>query len=180
MSASRFLMPLGAGAAALIIAGCQSTPLYPDQRGYNQPTYQQPQPQHYQSGGGYAPSPAPVNVLEYGVVTNIESLQQNSHRGSTGAGIALGAVVGGLLGNQVGGGRGRTAATIAGAVGGAVAGNTIEQNMGGNQQQGQVYGYRITIQVENGQYRVYDVTNPGTLRINDRVQVRNGEIAPLR
>ncbi|RMW97579.1 glycine zipper 2TM domain-containing protein [Allofranklinella schreckenbergeri] len=175
MSTIRTTLLTSACAAALTLAGCQSTPLYPQQGGYQQPAYQQP---GYQQPGYGAPAPtrAPVNVLEYGYVTNIEALQ-NAHRGSTGAGVVLGAVVGGLLGNQVGGGRGRTAATIAGAVGGAMAGNTIEQRMDG--QNGQIYGYRITIRVDNGQYRVYDVTDTGGLRINDRVQVRNGEIARL-
>ncbi|THU02053.1 glycine zipper 2TM domain-containing protein [Lampropedia puyangensis] len=154
---------IAAIAAAMGLAGCQSTtPLYPNQ-----------------SGSVNAPvSRAPDNVLEYGYVTNIETLQ-NTHRGSSGAGILLGAVVGGLLGNQVGGGSGRTAATIAGAVGGAVAGNTVEGRMDNGSQQGQVYGYRITIRVDSGQNRVYDVSSTGDLRTNDRVQVRNGQIARI-
>lgn len=162
MSPIRMTFLAGATAAALALAGCQSTPLYPNQ------------------GTGAVntqPTPAPTNVTEYGYVTDIQALQQ-THQGSSGAGILLGAVVGGLLGNQVGGGSGRTAATIAGSVGGAVAGNTIEGRMNGAGQQGQVYGYRVTIRVDNGQYRVYDVPHPGNLQVNSRVQVRNGEIAP--
>ncbi|RMX07688.1 glycine zipper 2TM domain-containing protein [Corticibacter populi] len=146
-------------AASLALVGCQTTQPY------------------YQQQGSAAVAPAPANTLEYGYVTQIDTLQ-NTHRGSTGAGILLGAVVGGLLGNQVGGGTGRTAATIAGTVGGAVAGNTIEGRMDSAQQG--PYGYRVTIQVDNGAYRLYDVTSPGDLRVGDRVQVRDGQIARTR
>lgn len=149
--------------AALGLAGCQSTPLYANNQTGN-------------VNGSV--SRAPENVLEYGYVTNIEAIQGGS-RGGSGAGILLGAVVGGLLGNQVGGGSGRTAATIAGSVGGAMAGNAIEGRMDGGAQQGQAYGYRITIRVDSGQTRVFDVTNTGDLRVNDRVQVRNGQIARI-
>lgn len=157
----RSMALIGLTATGLVLAGCQSSvPLqqnYPQQGSTNYPAN---------------------NTLEYGYVSQIETLQ-NTHRGSSGAGILLGAVVGGLLGNQVGGGSGRTAATIAGAVGGAVAGNTIEGRMDNGQQQGQVYGYRITIQVDNGAYRLYDVSSPGDLRRGDRVQVRNGQISRI-
>lgn len=161
---------IAAVVAALGLAGCQSTPLYGNQPGYNN-----------QAGYGNtngSVSRAPENVLEYGYVTNIETLQAaHSAQGGSGAGILLGAVVGGLLGNQVGGGTGRTAATIAGSVGGAVAGNAIEGRMDNGGHQGQVNGYRITIRVDSGQNRVFDVSNTGDLRVNDRVQVRNGQIA---
>ncbi|KKW68836.1 hypothetical protein AAV94_02550 [Lampropedia cohaerens] len=163
MTIIRTTVLAGSTALALMLAGCQSTPLYPDQR----------------SGQvAVQPTRAPANVTEYGYVTDIQPLQQLDS-GSSGAGILLGAVVGGLLGNQVGGGSGRTAATIAGSVGGALAGNTIEGRMNTGGQQGYAQGYRITIRVDNGQYRVYDVPHPGNLQINSRVQVRNGEIAPV-
>ncbi|PAT38366.1 hypothetical protein CK623_05570 [Vandammella animalimorsus] len=168
MSSSRIAYLASTTALALTLAACQSTPLYPADP--------------YRGGGGHVgtvPSRAPANMLEYGYVTDIQALQ-NTHRGSTGAGILLGAVVGGLAANHVGGGSGRTAATIAGAVGGAVAGNAIEGRMNNGGAQGQVYGYRITIRVDNGQYRVYDVSDPGGLRINDRVQVQNGQIARIQ
>ncbi len=46
-------------------------------------------------------------------------------------------------------------------------------------QRDQVYGYRLSIQVDNGAVRLYDVTTPGDLRVGDRVQVRNGEISRM-
>ena len=147
---------VGAAAISLFLAGCQTAP----QQGYPQQ-------------GNNTSYPAP-HALEYGYVARIDPLQQNASRGSSGAGIALGAVVGGLLGNQVGKGSGRVAATIAGAVGGGVAGNAIEGRMDNGQQ---AQGYRVTIKVDNGAQRLYDVTSTGELRVGDRVQVRNGEIS---
>ena len=49
---------------------------------------------------------------------------------------------------------------------GAVAGNAIE---GRNSSGDYVEGYRISVQLDHGGYRVYDVGSPGDLRIGDRV-----------
>lgn len=144
---------------------------------------QQPYPSQYPSqypSGGYQ-SNAPVysnNPMgtEFGRVANIEVLQGRSQGQTTGAGAVLGAVVGGVLGNQVGGGSGRTAATAAGAVGGALAGNAIE-GRNSNNSGGEVQGYRISIQLDQGGYRSYDVSNPGDLRPGDRVRLYNGQIS---
>lgn len=132
-------------------------------------------------GGGYqgsAPAYPAQNqyVTEFGRVSNIEVLHgQNQGSGQTsGAGAVLGAVVGGVLGNQVGKGSGRAAATAVGVIGGAVAGNAIEgRNNAGDYAQ----GYRITVQLDRGGYRVYDVSSPGDLRIGDRVRLYNGQIS---
>ncbi|HAJ13769.1 MAG TPA: hypothetical protein DCM06_14570 [Comamonadaceae bacterium] len=138
-------------------------------------------PTYYPSGGyssGYQ-SNAPAysnNAMgtEYGRVANIEVLQGRSQGQTSGAGAVLGAVVGGVLGNQVGKGSGRAAATAVGVVGGAVAGNAIEgRNSGG----GDVQGYRISVQLDQGGYRSYDVSNPGDLRPGDRVRLYNGQIS---
>ncbi len=134
-------------------------------------------------GGGYqgsAPAyPASSNnqyATEFGRVSNIEVLQ-GQNRGSartSGAGAVLGAVVGGVLGNQVGGGSGRAAATAVGVIGGAVAGNAIE---GRNNSGDYPASYRISVQLDQGGYRVYDVSSPGDLRIGDRVRLYNGQIS---
>ncbi len=134
-------------------------------------------------GGGYqgtapaypAPSQSPY-ATEYGRVSNIE-VHHNQSRGggqTSGAGAVLGAVVGGVLGNQVGKGSGRAAATAVGVIGGAVAGNAIEgRNNPGDDGQ----GYRISVQLDQGGYRAYDVSSPGDLRIGDRVRLYNGQIS---
>jgi outer membrane lipoprotein SlyB len=135
-------------------------------------------------GGGYgggsqgaAPS-YPVNNnprgTEFGRVSNIEVMQSRGSGQTSGGGAVLGAVVGGLLGNQVGKGSGRAAATAVGVIGGAVAGNAIE---GRNSSGDHVDGYRISVQLDHGGYRVYDVGSPGDLRIGDRVRLYNGQIS---
>lgn len=123
--------------------------------------------------GGYS---SQQNGTEYGRVTNIfPNREQRSNR-TSGAGAVLGAVVGGVLGNQVGGGSGRVAATALGAVGGAFAGNAIEgRNDGTND--GRADGYRIVVGLDQGGQREYDVSNPGDLRVGDRVRLYNGQIS---
>lgn len=135
-------------------------------------------------GGGYGgvyqgAAPAyPVNNnahgTEFGRVSNIDVLQSRGSGQTSGGGAVLGAVVGGLLGNQVGKGSGRAAATAVGVIGGAVAGNAIE---GRNNSGDYVEGYRISVQLDHGGYRVYDVSSPGDLRIGDRVRLYNGQIS---
>ena len=143
--------------------------------GHNRPA---PPPQ-YSGGysGGYQTAPSyPNNPVgtEYGRVSNIEVLQSRGSGQTSGGGAVLGAVVGGLLGNQVGKGSGRAAATAVGVIGGAVAGNAIE---GRNNSGDYVEGYRISVQLDHGGYRVYDVSSPGDLRIGDRVRLYNGQIS---
>jgi len=143
--------------------------------GHNRPA---PAPQPYYSGGagGYQTAPSYPNSpagTEFGRVSNIEVLQGRAQ--TSGAGAVIGAVVGGVLGNQVGKGSGRVAATGVGILGGAVAGNAIE---GRNNSQ-EVQGYRLSVQLDQGGYRVYDVPTPGDLRIGDRVRLYNGQISRM-
>ena len=156
---------LAAAGAAVCLAGalvaCAEQPRYAN------PGY----PNYGQSAPGY--QNYPDQRTEYGTVYSIEALQAR-HR-TSGAGAILGAVVGGVLGNQVGSGGGRTAATAIGAVGGAVAGNAIE----GRTRRSEAEGYRITIQLDQGGQRVYDVPTPGDLRQGDRVRLYGGQIARM-
>lgn len=144
--------------------------------GHNRPA---PAPQYSGGyGGSYQTAPAYPNNpagTEYGRVSNIEVLQGRAQGQTSGAGAVIGAVVGGVLGNQIGKGSGRAAATGVGIVGGAVAGNAIE---GRNNSQ-EVQGYRLSVQLDQGGYRVYDVSTPGDLRIGDRVRLYNGQISRL-
>ncbi|WP_182119801.1 glycine zipper 2TM domain-containing protein [Acidovorax sp. FHTAMBA] len=158
-----------AGAVVLVsaLAACghnRSAPSAPYSGGYS---------------GGYQTAPAYPNSpagTEYGRVSNIEVLQGRSQGQTSGAGAVIGAVVGGVLGNQIGKGSGRAAATGVGIVGGAVAGNAIE---GRNSSQDYAQGYRLSVQLDQGGYRVYDVSSPGDLRIGDRVRLYNGQISRL-
>ncbi|GKS75828.1 glycine zipper 2TM domain-containing protein [Acidovorax sp. SUPP950] len=159
-----------AGSVALVtlLSACAQQPRYSN----NYPA--QPQP-------GYSSYPAAQNQnqngTEFGVVSNIETLHARN-RGTSGAGAVLGAVAGGVLGNQVGKGSGRAAATVLGAVGGGVVGNQIEGRTGNNND-GQAEGYRLTIQLDQGGQRVYDVTTPGDLRTGDRVRLYGGQISRI-
>ena len=124
--------------------------------------HSRPAPASQYSGGyssGYQTAPAyPQQQVgtEYGRVSNIEVLQGSSQGQTTGTGAVLGAVVGGVLG-------------------GAVAGNAIE----GRNNQEYVQGYRLSVQLDQGGYRVYDVSSPGDLRIGDRVRLYNGQISRM-
>ncbi|WP_027996614.1 glycine zipper 2TM domain-containing protein [Simplicispira psychrophila] len=165
------------GTAALVVLGAL-TACAPYPR--HQQTYPQAYPQNYPqtsypSTGYQNPGNAPYGT-EYGRVVNIEVLQSQGRSQSSGVGTVLGAVVGGVLGNQVGRGSGRAAATALGAIGGAVVGNQIE---GRNQPGEYPQGYRMTIQLDQGGMRAYDVTTPGDVRVGDRVSLYNGQISRM-
>ena len=160
---SRWLGLAGALALSMTLAGC----------GHNRHS---PGPQ-YGYGGYPTPAPAYPNsayATEYGRVANIEVLQGYSQGGTSGAGAVIGALVGGVLGNQVGGGSGRAAATAIGVLGGAVAGNALESR---NNSQDLERRYRVSIQLDQGGYRAYDVSHPGDLRVGDRVRLYDGQIS---
>lgn len=123
------------------------------------------------------PNQAPQgNYVEYGRVNNVEVLRTQEQAKSTGGlGAVLGGVAGAVVGRQIGGGSGRDIATVAGAVGGAVAGNAIEKNRNAaNAPVNQTY--RVSVQMDNGTMRAYDVPSFGELRIGDRVKVENNQL----
>ena len=113
------------------------------------------------------------NYVEYGRVSNVEVLRSQDPARGTGVGAVLGGVAGAVVGSQIGGGSGRTAATVIGAVGGAVAGNAIEVN---RNTQPVNESYRISVQLDNGVSRAFDVPAFGELRIGDRVKIENNQL----
>ena len=121
-------------------------------------------------------TPNTQNVfVEYGRVNNVEIIRtQASPTQSSGVGAVLGGVAGAVVGSQIGAGTGRTAATVIGAVGGAVAGNAIEKSRTANAAAGE--SYRVSVQLDNGSIRAYDVATYGELRIGDRVRIENGQL----
>ena len=113
--------------------------------------------------------------VEYGRVSNVEIIRtQAPPTQSSGVGAVIGGVAGAVVGSQIGSGSGRTAATVIGAVGGAVAGNAIERSRTANPSAGE--SYRISVQLDNGSMRTYDMTSYGELRIGDRVRLENGQV----
>ena len=113
----------------------------------------------------------PVGV-EYGRVTDIQYYAGGvSRSGPNVPGAILGAVAGAAIGNQIGAGSGRAAATVLGGAAGAAVGSQV-----GNTTVTNDSVYRVTVQMDNGAMRYYDVPASGDLRIGDRVRVDNGVI----
>lgn len=116
--------------------------------------------------------------VEFGRISNVEIVRAPQPSAGPGIGAVIGGVAGAVLGNQVGTGGGRTGATIIGAVGGAVAGNAIERSRTANASAGE--SYRVTVQLDNGTTRAYDMASYGDMRINDRVRIENGQLVRMR
>ena len=178
-SSTRLLSLVSVVAAAAALTACESPAPY-GMNNYpaNQPTtvVVQPAPTY----GGYPSGTyqtAPVASVEYGRVTNVEMVYAGTQArtGNSTAGTVIGGVVGAALGNQIGHGDGRAAATVLGAVGGAVLGNQIAKNRDGTYATTNPV-YRVTVQTDQGQWRTFDVSATGDLRVGDRVRVDNGVI----
>ena len=112
------------------------------------------------------------SYVEFGRVSKVEVLQTQEQGKGSGLGAVLGGVAGGVVGHQIGGGTGRDVATVAGVVGGAIAGNAIEKNRNTSVRE----TYRVSVQLDNGASRAYDVPSYGELRVGDRVRIQNGQI----
>lgn len=158
-----------AAALAASLVGCVAPPAYSDSNYPNQTVYPVQSTQQ-----GYAVPAQQVQMAEFGRVTQIQLLRTEEKPRSNGAaGAIIGGVAGALLGNQIGGGSGRTAATAVGAIGGALAGNSIERSRAAPD----VYEvFRVSIQLDNGSYRAYDIGGGIDLRVGDRVRIENGQL----
>ena len=114
------------------------------------------------------------SFVEFGRVNNVEIIRSQEPAQGPGIGAVIGGVAGAVVGSQIGSGTGRTAAIVIGAVGGAVAGNAIEKSRTANAAAGE--SYRVSVQLDNGAQRAYDMTSYGELRIGDRVRIENGQL----
>ena len=138
---------------------------------------QYPAPAGAYPQGGYPAAGQPAQnqqraYSEFGRVINVEVLRTPEQGRSSGLGAVIGGVAGAVVGRQIGGGSGRDAATVVGVVGGAVAGNEIEKSRSTTVRE----SYRVSIQLDNGTSRAYDVPSFGELRVGDRVRIENGQI----
>lgn len=163
--------------AAVLLAGlaaCAAPPMYASPEGYPGTGY--PAGNVYPSGTAYPAYPsgtgARVGGVEYGRVTNVEVIRTQEPGRPGAAGAVIGGIAGAVIGHQIGRGTGKDLATIAGGVGGAVAGNAIQNS--GNTQVREVY--RVSVQVDNGAYRSYDLGTAIDLRAGDRVRIENGQL----
>ena len=145
---------------------------YPAQSQYPGQSQYPAQPQ-YPAQSQYPGQNPQGNYSEYGRVNNIEMFQGQPQAQTPGLGAVLGGVAGAVVGSRFGGGSGRDFAAIAGAVGGAVAGNAIQNN---NRNPNVSQTYRVTVQLDNGGARAYDVPATGELRIGDRVRIQNNQL----
>jgi len=117
-----------------------------------------------------APVVAPAVVgVEFGRVTNIEFFQTRPTSGINVPGAIVGGVAGAVVGSALSGGR--DAATILGGAAGAAIGSQVNKPTTAGSSV-----YRVTIQVDTGVYRTYDVPATGDLKVGDRVRIENGVI----
>jgi outer membrane lipoprotein SlyB len=114
------------------------------------------------------PAPAVVGV-EHGRVTNIEFFQTAPTSGVNIPGAIVGGVAGAVVGSALSGGR--DAATILGGAAGAAIGSQVAKPATTGSSV-----YRVTIHVDTGVYRTYDVPATGDLKVGDRVRIENGVI----
>lgn len=163
-SSHRFSSVLVSAVMVAGLAACAAQPAGP--------TY--PVGTAYPAGTTYPTATAPVGGVEYGRVTNVELIRTQAPAGSNAAGTIIGGIAGAVIGHQVGRGTGKDIATIAGGVGGAVAGNAIQRNANGGGAVTDVY--RVSVQVDNGAYRAYDMASAVDLRNGDRVRIENGQL----
>jgi outer membrane lipoprotein SlyB len=160
------------------LAACGSVPMgsypasYPAQT-QTQTQYPAQYPAQYPNQAQYPAQTQQSNYVEYGRVSNVQVLQAQQEAQGSGLGAIIGGVAGAVVGRQIGGGTGRDIATVAGAVGGAMAGNAIEKN---RSPAAVTQTYRVTVQLDNGGARAYDLPATGELRIGDRVRIQNGQL----
>jgi outer membrane lipoprotein SlyB len=163
----RFMSLASSAIALASLAACapMNGPMNAPAQGSGYPTTSYP-------ASTYPNQNSQVNYVEYGRVGNVEVLRSQGQAQGSGLGAVIGGVAGALVGSQIGGGTGRTAATVAGAVGGAVAGNAIEKN----RSLGSGEAYRVSVQLDNGGTRAYEVPSSGELRTGDRVRIENNQL----
>ena len=165
-STSIFRRFITVSSASLVVAALSAcAPMGPQTSSAPYPASGYPQ-------GAYPTQNQQSSYIEYGRVSNIEVFQTQGTAQGSGVGALIGGVAGAVVGRQIGGGSGRDAATVVGALGGAVAGNAIEKNRAGAVTE----SFRISVQMDNGSYRSYDLPTNGQLRTGDRVRIENGQL----
>lgn len=179
-TSNRLTALVGGTALAAMLAACGTNPTQPVASTYpSTPVYPSgtvaPAPSTTYPSAGVATAPAAV---ELGRVTDIQQVatgvtsSTNPQVSRAIAGGIIGAVVGNLAGKHINSGDNRSAATVLGAAGGAAIGHRTGQP----QPQAGGPAYRVTVQTDQGQWRTYEVSALGDLRVGDRVRVENGVI----
>ena len=101
----------------------------------------------------------------------VDSMREVDMKGEgTGLGAVAGGIGGLILGHQVGGGTGNKIATVLGAAGGAYAGHQIEKNARTTK------SYEVSVRMEDGTTRNFQLASAPTWRAGDHVRVVNGTL----
>lgn len=158
--------------AVLLVATLAACAPMSPQNNYPSSSYPQGSSSTGYPAGTYPAPNQQSAYIEYGRVSNVEVLQSQGQAQGSGVGAIIGGIAGAVVGSQIGGGSGKTAATVVGGLGGAVAGNAIEKSRPGNVTE----TYRISVQMDNGSFRSYDLPASGQMRIGDRVRIENGQL----
>jgi len=148
--------------AAVLLAGCVSSPGYNSQPRYSsQPVYSSPAPSR--------------SCYDCGTVIGIER-SAAAQQVLPGTGAVLGGLVGAVVGKELGrsfsGSRGkRNVTAVAGAAGGALVGNAIQNGFEGQQQ-----GYVVHVRMQDGRTVAIHLSDVGGLQQGTPVRVQNGQI----
>jgi len=121
-----------------------------------------------QSVAAVEKQPVVVASANTGAVQAIEPITEAK---PSGAGAVVGGLLGGVVGHQFGKGDGKKAMTVVGAVGGAVAGHEIEKS-----QNRKVVGYRVRVQLDNGDTKTFEPSQLDGLKVGDRVRIDQGAL----
>jgi outer membrane lipoprotein SlyB len=148
----------------------------------------QPAPQSPAPVAKAAPKPAPVHtqakaaaprpvvdkqpvVVASANTGAVQAIEPITEAKPSGAGAVVGGLLGGVVGHQFGKGDGKKAMTVVGAVGGAVAGHEIEKT-----QNRKVVGYRVRVQLDNGDTKTFEPSQLDGLKVGDRVRIDQGAL----
>ncbi len=103
----------------------------------------------------------------YGTVSAVESGGGVAADAPRGSGAVIGGVLGAVIGRQMAdGSRGKNIAAAVGAGVGALIGHEIEKNV--RRDRG---GVRVTVRLDDGRTRRFDVKDSDGLRVGDRVRI---------
>lgn len=122
------------------------------------------------AGCGSPPPAAPTmstqgsTLVQTGQVIDVRDVAVRGGRPS-GLGSFLGAILGGVAGSKIGSGTGSSVASVGGAVAGGMAGQRVEQSGAGRR------SIELTVRLENGEERTYQVDPTEQYRAGDTVKI---------
>jgi outer membrane lipoprotein SlyB len=117
-------------------------------------------------------APVATASVAYGTVSAVESGGGSVHNAPRGTGAVVGGVIGAVIGRQMAeGSRGKNIGAAVGAGVGALIGHEIEKNVRGDRG-----GVRITVRLDDGSTRRFDLKDSDGLRVGDRVRIDGDQL----